>query len=113
MRSRWPRRWNKPKPGGEQLRLPQAVVPRPPVGLEDLSTDTENDPDGAEEFVALVRALRTDRPPDLAEKLESRSRVGVKSQCVANVDSVIEHAVDVFGDKDRPPDLGEIRLSRV
>jgi len=26
--------------------------------------------------------------------------VGVKSQCVANIDSVIEHAVDVFGDKE-------------
>ena len=27
--------------------------------------------------------------------------MGVKSQCVANVDSVIEHAVVVFGDKEQ------------
>jgi hypothetical protein len=26
--------------------------------MQDLKTDTENDPDGAEEFVALIRALR-------------------------------------------------------
>jgi len=30
----------------------------PPVSLEDLKTDTEYDPEGAEEFVALIRALR-------------------------------------------------------
>ena len=46
------------KIGGSQLRLPPGVVPQPPVSLEDLSTDTENDPEGAEEFVALIRALR-------------------------------------------------------
>ena len=44
--------------GGPQLRLPPGVVLRPPVSLEDLSTDTENDAEGAEEFVALIRALR-------------------------------------------------------
>ena len=46
------------KIGGPQLRLPPGVVLRPPVSLEDLSMDTEYDPEGAEEFVALVRALR-------------------------------------------------------
>ena len=46
------------KTGGPQLRLPPGVVLRPPVSLEDLSTDTENDPEGAEEFVDLLRALR-------------------------------------------------------
>ena len=30
----------------------------PPVSVEDLKTDTEYDPEGAEEFVALIRALR-------------------------------------------------------
>jgi hypothetical protein len=46
------------KTGGPQLRLPPGVVLRPPVSLEDLSADTEYDPEGAEEFVELVRALR-------------------------------------------------------
>jgi hypothetical protein len=43
---------------GPQLRLPPGVLLRPPVSLEDLSAETENDPEGAEEFVALIRALR-------------------------------------------------------
>jgi hypothetical protein len=42
----------------DELRLPPGVVLRPPISLEELKTDTENDPEGAEEFVALIRALR-------------------------------------------------------
>ena len=34
------------------------VVLKPPVSLDELKTDTEDDPEGAEEFVALIRALR-------------------------------------------------------
>jgi hypothetical protein len=30
----------------------------PPVSVDDLKKDTEHDPEGAEEFVALIRALR-------------------------------------------------------
>lgn len=51
-------RSDKAETGRDQLRLPAGVVLKPPVSLEDLKTDTEYDPDGAEEFVALVRALR-------------------------------------------------------
>ena len=43
--------------GGDQVRLPAGVVLKPPVTLEGLKTDTENDPEGAEEFVACIRAL--------------------------------------------------------
>lgn len=43
---------------GGQVRLPQGVVLRPPVTVQELKTDTEHDPQGAEEFVALIRALR-------------------------------------------------------
>jgi uncharacterized protein (DUF433 family) len=39
--------------------IPEAgVVLKPPVSAEGLKTDTEHDPKGAEEFVALIRALR-------------------------------------------------------
>ena len=44
--------------GGDQVRLPAGVVLKPPVSAEDLKADTEYDPEGAEEFVALIRALR-------------------------------------------------------
>ncbi len=44
--------------GGEQVRLPTAVMLRPPVTAEDLKADTEYDPEGADEFVALIRSLR-------------------------------------------------------
>ena len=40
------------------MRLPAGLVLKSPVSLEDLKTDTECDPEGAEEFVALIRALR-------------------------------------------------------
>ena len=44
--------------GADRVRLPAGLVLKPPVSLEDLKTDTEYDPEGAEEFVALIRALR-------------------------------------------------------
>ncbi len=50
--------------GGVQLR--PGVVLKPPVTLEDLKADTENDPNGAEEFVALIRALRNERSRPVA-----------------------------------------------
>ena len=52
-----PQRANNTESGAE-VRLPAGLVPKPPVSLEDLKTDTEHDPEGAEEFVALIRALR-------------------------------------------------------
>ncbi len=51
-------RADKTETGGEQVRLPSGVVLKPAVSLDDLKTDTEYDPEGAEELVALVRALR-------------------------------------------------------
>ena len=44
----------------DRPRLPAGVVLKPPVSLEDLKSDTECDPKGAEEFVALIRALRNE-----------------------------------------------------
>ncbi len=44
--------------GGNVVLLPSDVVLRPPVTLDDLRADTEYDPEGADEFVALIRALR-------------------------------------------------------
>jgi hypothetical protein len=51
-------RTDKAETGGDQVRLPAVVVLKPPVSLDELKTDTEYDPEGAEEFVALIRALR-------------------------------------------------------
>ena len=51
-------RTNKAETIGDQVRLPAGVVLKPPVYLDELKTDTECDPEGAEEFVALIRALR-------------------------------------------------------
>lgn len=51
-------RTDKTETGGDQVRLPAGVVLKPPVSLDELKTDTEYDPEGAEEFVALIRALR-------------------------------------------------------
>jgi len=45
-----------------QVRLPVGVVLKPPVTPEDLKSDTESDPEGAEEFVALIRVLRKEGP---------------------------------------------------
>ena len=41
-----------------RVKLPKGVVLLPPVSIDDLKMDIEHDPEGAEEFVALVRALR-------------------------------------------------------
>jgi hypothetical protein len=46
--------------GTGEVRLPAGVVLKPPFTLEDLKADTEYDPEGAEEFVALIRALRNE-----------------------------------------------------
>lgn len=53
-----PRGTERTETGGDHARLPAGVVLRPPISVEDLQTDIEHDPDGAEEFVALIRALR-------------------------------------------------------
>jgi hypothetical protein len=45
---------------GDRVRLPAGVILKPPVSMEELTTGTECDPEGAEEFVALIRALRTE-----------------------------------------------------
>ncbi len=42
------------------MRLPAGVILKPPVSMEELTEGTECDPEGAEEFVALIRALRTE-----------------------------------------------------
>ena len=55
-----PQRADKTEAGGDQVRLPTGVILKPPVTMEDLKTDTECDQGGAEEFVALIRALRKD-----------------------------------------------------
>jgi hypothetical protein len=47
---------------GDQVRLPGSLALKPPVSAEDLRSDTEHDPEGAEEFVALIRALRNESP---------------------------------------------------
>jgi hypothetical protein len=55
-----PRRTDKMETSGE-ARIPAGLMLKPPVRLEELTTNTEHDPDGAEEFVALIRALREER----------------------------------------------------
>jgi len=62
-----PQRADKEETGWDQVRLPAGVVLKPPVSLEDLKSDTEYDPEGAEELVTLIRALRTEssRPVSL------------------------------------------------
>jgi hypothetical protein len=42
----------------DRVTLPKGVVLLPPVSIYDLKKDIEQDPEGAEEFVALIRALR-------------------------------------------------------
>jgi hypothetical protein len=61
MRIEMPQRTNKMETGGDEVRLPSGVILKPPVTVEDLKTDTEDDPEGAEEFVALIQALRNER----------------------------------------------------
>ena len=53
-----PRKADKTETEGNQMRLPSGVVLKPPVSMEELKANTEYDPEGAEEFVALIRALR-------------------------------------------------------
>ena len=53
-------RAEKAETGGNQVRLPEGVVLKPPVSLDELKSDTEYDPEGAEEFVALIRANRNE-----------------------------------------------------
>jgi len=62
-----PQRADNAETGADQVRVPAGLVLKPPVTLEDLQTDTEYDPEGAEEFVALIRALRKEgsRPASL------------------------------------------------
>lgn len=44
--------------GDAQVQLPAGIALKPPVSIEDLKADTEYDPEGAEEFVAFIRAAR-------------------------------------------------------
>ena len=53
-----PRRIEQEEAGGDRLRLPAGLTLKPAVTVEDLMADTECDPEGAEEFAALIRALR-------------------------------------------------------
>jgi hypothetical protein len=52
--------------GGDQVRLPAGLMLRPPVTAENLKADTEYDPEGADEFVALIRSLRREGPRQIA-----------------------------------------------
>ena len=61
-----PRKTERTEAGGYQVRLPAGLVLKPPVSAEDLKADTERDPEGAEEFVALIRALRKEGPRPVA-----------------------------------------------
>jgi hypothetical protein len=45
---------------GGKARLSSGVVFKPPVSMEELTADIEHDPEGAVEFVALIRALRSE-----------------------------------------------------
>ena len=65
LRIEMPRRAHKAQENGEQVRLPAGVVLKPPVSLDDLKTDTEYDPEGAEEFAALIHALRREESPTM------------------------------------------------
>src|SRR5208283_1834570 len=49
-----PQRADKAETEWDQVRLPAGVVLKPPVSLEDLKSDTEYDPEGAEELVTLI-----------------------------------------------------------
>ena len=51
--------------GKDLVRLPTGLVLKPAVSIEDLIADTELDPDGAEEFVALIRTMRKENPRPL------------------------------------------------
>ena len=49
-----------------ETRSPDSIELKPPVSAQDLVADTELDPAGAEEFVALIRALRKETPRPLS-----------------------------------------------
>ena len=53
-----PQRTKGKETSADQVRLPAGVVLKPPVSLQDLKADTEHDPEGAEEFVAFIQAVR-------------------------------------------------------
>ena len=57
---------------------------KPPVTLERLRTDIEHDPEGAEEFVALIRRLRNEgrKPPEIVlwSRQSSQDLFGSKSR---------------------------------
>ena len=61
-----PRKTEPKTTGRDQVRLPAGAMFKPPVSAEDLKTDTEDDPKGAEEFVALIRALRKEQSRPVA-----------------------------------------------
>jgi hypothetical protein len=61
-----PQRTEGTEAGGDQVRLPGGVALKPAVTLEDLKADTEYDPEGAEELVALIRVLRHERTRPVA-----------------------------------------------
>ena len=61
-----PQRTERKTTGEDRVRLPAGVVLKPPVSMEDLRTDTEYDPEGAEELVALIRALRKENSRPVA-----------------------------------------------
>jgi hypothetical protein len=59
-------RADKTKTQGDEVRLLAGVVLKPPVSADDLKADTEYDPEGTEEFVALIHALRNERSRSIA-----------------------------------------------
>jgi hypothetical protein len=62
-----PQREQRTEAGEGQMLVRAGVTLKPPVSLEELKIDTECDPEGAEEFVAFIRALRQEssRPDTL------------------------------------------------
>jgi hypothetical protein len=44
--------------GNEPGKAPEGFCPLAALSMDDLKKDTEHDPEGAEEFVALMRQLR-------------------------------------------------------
>jgi hypothetical protein len=66
LRIEMPQRAENAETGADQVRLPAGLTLKPPVSMEDLQTDTDYDPEGAEEFVALIRALRRENSRPVA-----------------------------------------------
>ena len=58
--ARGPQTNGTPKQARSRLRFPDDVIIKPPLSEETLKILTENDPEGADEFVALIRALRNE-----------------------------------------------------